>query len=606
MLEIRSAAGRKQPVHFGSPGRELFGFFHPAGGRSGSERGPARETAVVLCAPIGTDHVRSDLTYRHLAERLASMGFPCLRFDLSATGDSGGEERSAGLVRAWKEDVGLAIEELRARSGVRSVALVGLRLGATLAAAAAAERDDVASVVLWSPCVTGAGYVSEVTRLHTLYLRIEPHVGNAPRPTADGAEALGMFLSRALIEELATVDLRALGRKPAPRVLVIDGGGVTGRDALVARLRELGSETELREHPGHKFLVTVSHRQTVPDEVLTSITGWLDRAHPGTTLTPPPDARPSGPGPAGERPMVFGTRHPLFGIFTPATPGTGGADRPSIVITNAGCVNRQGPHAMFVRLARRLAALGFDVLRLDLAGIGDSPVTPGATENVTYPPSGIPDLQEGIRAAGHARAIVVGLCSGGDYAFQLGASATSLAGAWMLNPRTFGVLDLTSVEAGMPPTTPVSDVPQALRAMAERGVDTTLVVSRGDPGIAYVDRHAADAMHELASVPGFNRFDVEGADHPFTPVTVQAQVSDRLTERLTARFLGEGPGPASQSKVKAFRFSEEELAMLSMIQGHTGVRSRTEALRMVLEHYAKSEGLPTGSAGAPTKPREDR
>ena len=595
LLEIRSAAGRKQPLHFGAPERPLFGFYHPP--RVGGLR---RDTAVVLCAPIGTDHVRSDLTFRHLAERLAAMGFACLRFDLSGTGDSGGEERdglAGGIVRGWIDDVGLAIDELRSRSGSRAIALVGLRLGATLASVAAAERGDVASVVLFSPCVTGAGFVTEVTRLHALYARIEPHVASAPRPTAEGAEALGLFLPRALIEELGTLDLLALRRRPAPEALVIDAGGLPGRDALVARLRELGADTELRSHPGHKFLVTVSHRQTVPDAILASITGWLDRAHPATGPAREGEATPPSAGPAGERPLVFGTRHPLFGIFTPARADRARSGNPAIVITNAGCVNRQGPHAMFVRMARRWASLGFDVLRVDLAGIGDSPVTPGASENVTYPPSGLPDLQEAIRAAGRERAIVAGLCSGGDYAFQLGASATALAGVFILNPRTFGVLDLTSVEAGMPPTTPVADVPAALRAMAERGVDTTLVVSRGDPGIAYVDAHSGEAMRSLAELETFARFDVEGSDHPFTPVTVQQHVSDRLTERLTARFAG----GVREARVKSFRFSDDELAMLQMIQGHTGVRSRTEALRTVLEYYAKGQGLPVAEVGKDRK-----
>jgi hypothetical protein len=44
-------------------------------------------------------------------------------------------------------------------------------------------------------------------------------------------------------------------------------------------------------------------------------------------------------------------------------------------------------------------------------------------------------------------------------------------------------------------------------------------------------------------------------------------------------------------KVTVVRFSEEELALLEVIQGHTGIRSRTEALRAVMQHYAKAEGL---------------
>jgi alpha-beta hydrolase superfamily lysophospholipase len=587
--EIRSAAGRKHPTYFGAPGRALLGFYHPP-----SAEVPRRDTAVLLCAPIGTDHQRSDLTFRHLAQRLAATGFPCLRFDLSATGDSGGEVQAMGLVRSWVDDVGFAIDELRARSGAHAVSIVGLRLGATLAQVAAAERGDVGSIVLWSPCVSGAGYVAEVARLHTLYTRIEPHVGKAPRPTADGAEALGMFLPRALIDELGGLDLLQATRRPAPRALVIDGGGVTGRDALLGKLRELGAETELRSHPGHKFLVTISHRQVVPDEILASITSWLDAAHPATAPSRPDEPRPLAAGPAGERPLVVGSRHPLFGILTPADARDAHAareGRPAIVIANAGCVNRQGPHAMFVRMARRWASLGFDVLRVDLSGIGDSPVAPGGKENVTYPQSGLSDLQEAIVATGHDRAIVVGLCSGGDYAFQLGSTDASLAGSWILNPRTFGVLDLAAVESGVPPTTPVSDVPGTLRSMAGRGIDTVLVVSRGDPGVAYVDTHAGDAMRALSSVAGFARFDVDGADHTFTPVTLQQHVSDLLTDRLASQFAGP---PRSEGRVKAFRFSDDELALLDQIQGHTGIKSRTEALRTVLEYYAKAEGIDAG------------
>jgi pimeloyl-ACP methyl ester carboxylesterase len=185
-------------------------------------------------------------------------------------------------------------------------------------------------------------------------------------------------------------------------------------------------------------------------------------------------------------------------------------------------------------MARRWAQLGFDVLRMDLSGIGDSPVAPGERENLTYPPSGLDDLGQAIRAVGAGRVIVAGLCSGGDYAFQLGAREPIVSGAWLLNPRTFCVLALAAVESGTPPTTSVADVPHALRGMAERGVDTLLVVSRNDPGVAYVDAHAADEMRRLSEVEGFRRMDLDGADHSFTPVSLQERVSDILTEQLAA------------------------------------------------------------------------
>jgi hypothetical protein len=107
-----------------------------------------------------------------------------------------------------------------------------------------------------------------------------------------------------------------------------------------------------------------------------------------------------------------------------------------------------------------------------------------------------------------------------------------------VNPRTFCVLDLAAVETGdgAPPSAPVNDVPRTLRRMAERGVDTLLLVSRNDPGVAYVDAHAADEMRALADVHGFRRVDIDGADHAFTPVDAQERVSDLLTEHLVSRY----------------------------------------------------------------------
>jgi pimeloyl-ACP methyl ester carboxylesterase len=310
-VEIRTEAGEKHAVWFGGD-RPLFGFYHPP------SEAPGRGAGVVLVRPIGTDHTRCDRAYRHLAERLAAAGFACLRFDLYGTGDSGGEESEPGLARFWLEDVGRAIDEVRVRSGADRVALVGLRLGATLACAAAAERGDVDSVVLWSPWVSGATMLDELGKMHQMYLRLEPELAQAPQ--AAGREALGMLFPRQAAEDLAKIDLLSIARRPAPRTLLIDGGNVAGRDALFARLQALDAGPELRRHPGHKFLITVSQRAEVPDEILESIVGWLKDQHPASAPPRAPSSPADVPAPQGERAMRFGERRPLFGILTPADP----------------------------------------------------------------------------------------------------------------------------------------------------------------------------------------------------------------------------------------------------------------------------------------------
>src|SRR6185312_15536152 len=150
------------PIVFGSADDPLFGWF-PA------PRAPARRAGVVICNPIGDDYVRAHRALRHLAERLQRAGFAVLRFDFGGTGDSVG-------------DVGRAIDELRARSGVEEVCVAGLRLGATLAAVAAAERGDVAAVVLWSAYLDGRSYVDETTRLHKMHKMLEPRSFAAEPP----------------------------------------------------------------------------------------------------------------------------------------------------------------------------------------------------------------------------------------------------------------------------------------------------------------------------------------------------------------------------------------------------------------------------------------
>ena len=87
---------------------------------------------------------------------------------------------------------------------------------------------------------------------------------------------------------------------------------------------------------------------------------------------------------------MFGTSHRLFGVLV--KPRVASADRPAVIMTNAGTVHRIGPHRLYVDLARELAELGFTVLRMDLSGIGDSAVGT-SPENLCYPATGLADCR---------------------------------------------------------------------------------------------------------------------------------------------------------------------------------------------------------------------
>jgi alpha-beta hydrolase superfamily lysophospholipase len=521
-----------QPFYFGPTARPLFGWYHAPEA--------ARGDGVVLCSPLGLDGTRAHWSYRHLAERLATAGFAVLRFDWHGTGDSAGDDGQPDRVATWVGDLHLAVEECKRRSGVRRPALVGMRVGATLAAHVAADRDDIGALVLWMPALTGAAWVTEMSKLHKLYLRIVPQT-ESPEP--DGEELLGSFASNATIADLARVDLLALPRRPAPRILLLDEGAMRGAAELRARLTELGAEIESRRGAGQKFLLTVPHRATLPDPSIDTIVDWLRALPPGEAAVAPSTAPAT---PFDERPVRFRADRGLFGIVVPPREPPP-SERPAIILLNAGAVNRTGPHRLYVTLARRWAALGFTVLRVDLSGIGDSPAAEGTAENLVYPRDGLTDIAAArdfaTRELGARRFIIAGLCSGADLAFQVARREGRLDGVIMMNPRTFLELNLGRVE-GSGPSTPESElasrdeslqVTAGFRQISAHDIDALLVVSQPDPGIDFVDRHAPDAMRESEGLPRFARVNIPGTDHTFTTISSQRRIVELTTSEYLVR-----------------------------------------------------------------------
>jgi dienelactone hydrolase len=559
--------GVTTPIQFGDLVSPLFGWYHPP-------EGTRRTGGIVICNPIGDDLVRAHRPLRHLAQRLAAAGFPVLRFDYRGTGDSAGDETEAGRVQGWISDIGTAVDELRARSGVTGVALVGLRAGAVLAAAAAG-REDVEAVVLWSGYPGGGAFVNDVVRTHRLHRKLEPNAFSGGLPAPGGEEALGFFLSDETMAALRELQLAAL---PVRRALVV----AADPEAVAAAL----PGAECHQIPADRFLIVPPHQGALPEEALAAIAGWLEQVYPQRTDGVIPPARPARVSPIqGEEPhWIPGTR-PLFGILNrPVAPRPG---LPAIVMLNAGCVPRIGAHRQYVPLARQWASLGFSVLRLDLSGIGDSPVAAGGEENLTYPPGGLADVDRALdwvsAQTGAYRFVLVGLCSGADIAFSAAADRR-ISGVVMMNPRTFCVYDLGMVESfkgarwyqdsmkrkdswvkllrgevdlvrvaravapkavqligrkvkGLVAHGEDHSVPARLQALCERGADVLLVVAPHDPGIDYVDANFAAGMRALAIAPGFQRATIDGTDHTFTALWAQKQVADLITEHLVARHL---------------------------------------------------------------------
>ena len=316
----------KRPIYFGSAERPLFGTYHPP---IESGRAPqARPLGIVLCNPIGDELIRAHRALRHLAEALAAGGYPVLRFDFDGTGDSAGDERDPERVATWRADVRRAVVELRARGGVDQVALVGLKLGGTLAALAAEELGGVDALVLWGASMTGSAFVAEATKAHKIHTMLEPQSFSGGPPVGDGHEVLGFHLTATTTEDLGSVDLRALSRSPARRTLVIDTANLASAGAVVTHLRGLGGQVSSRHLPGQKFLIARPQDAEVPQAAIDMIVGWLAEDPPAAIRAESPPAvqseaahSPSADGgPLGERGVIFGGARRLFGVLSSPPP----------------------------------------------------------------------------------------------------------------------------------------------------------------------------------------------------------------------------------------------------------------------------------------------
>lgn len=188
------------PFYFGTSTTQLFGIYDPP--QSAGRRG------VVLCQPWGQEYLRAHQSIRHLARLLARQRCHALRFDYFGCGDSAGRDEE-GSIAQWLNDIATAIDELKAIAGLRSVGLIGLRFGASLAALTAAGRRDVDRLVLWDPIIDGAAYVTEKTK------------NSVGRGEAGGVvQVAGFPLTAELQESMATILLTARQERLPPTLLV--------------------------------------------------------------------------------------------------------------------------------------------------------------------------------------------------------------------------------------------------------------------------------------------------------------------------------------------------------------------------------------------------
>jgi uncharacterized protein len=223
-----------KPLFLGNAQRRLYGVYHSAARSS--------RHAVLLCYPGMQEYNSAHWAFRRLAATLARDGHHVMRFDYYGTGDSAGGTED-GNPTLWLEDVRQAAEELKDQSGARSLSVIGLRLGATLATLASAGGLQASRLLLWEPVISGRAYVKE---LETLDERRNLMLLHANRTRGRRDELLGHAFPPALRSAIEALDLADGVVPKAEKVLIFTDQPRPEHDAFKLSLERAGIAADLK------------------------------------------------------------------------------------------------------------------------------------------------------------------------------------------------------------------------------------------------------------------------------------------------------------------------------------------------------------------------
>ncbi|MCJ2015488.1 alpha/beta hydrolase [Methylobacterium sp. J-076] len=557
------------PVTFGG----MLGWY----GAGRSRRG------VVLCGTLGYEQISAGRGWRRLADDLTAAGHPTLRFDYPGEGDSADPDTADvdGLVRA----IGSAARFLRGEGGAEEIVLVGLRLGATLAALAAGE-GGVDRLVLLAPFASGRAYLREMTiRTKT----IDQLPDGRPFPQDPAAPVFGGFRpAPGLLASLATLDLAKVPPAPVPKVLLLgpDPSGLAGR------LRDGGSAVETGPFPGLAPFLSNALISETPREVFAQVLGFVAddaSARPGTPMPAPP-AGPIAHSSWTETLVRFGGN---AGIV--CTPRVSDPTMPSVLFLNSGVNPRSGYGRQTTDLARGLAAMGVRSLRMDLRGVGDSEDRADGSLPL-YALDALAEARAGIDRLDDGRGVVVtGNCSGAFLGFHAVCADSRVRAGILSNLYCFDWDPKADLAAALKPSfrspaayasllrrpdawrrvlrgeVKVGAIASRLAALAggrlrhaaatllrpfpapdsvagrvaairKRGARLVLVFSAGEAGLGEVAAHLGRSPAKVARRLGHPLVILPDTDHNLSTAGAQERMREILVATLAAAAAGQSPG----------------------------------------------------------------
>lgn len=410
-------------------------------GRAADLRRDVEPIGVLIVPGITHEEQTMAVGLVALARELADSGMPTLLIDLAGTAHGTGDLSDPDIGHRWDDDVRSAVRHMR-DSGIRHVVVVGVRLGALVAAHATVD-DPVDLMVMWAPVLSGRRYVREMQMM-------QASATETVRATLPGITVAGFNLPPALVDHLRQLDAAKLDGKPASRLCIVDSAerldALDAEHPLVAAV----PVDRVQVVDTDQWLFTSAEDHPAPFADIATVRDRIDALAPrvreaGACVPAQPDLGDrrtnefdhDGAPICEERVRfgheMFGDAGSLSGIQSGPADGFHDPGRTPAYVAVTGV----GPGRIFVDFARREAAAGRVCLRFELSGFGTSTRRPHGGWADFYQPTAQADIAAAVDvlvAAGHSEVHVVGFCAGAWSAIQM-TPRPSVAGIVAINPQ---------------------------------------------------------------------------------------------------------------------------------------------------------------------------
>jgi pimeloyl-ACP methyl ester carboxylesterase len=550
-----------------------LGLLHDAPGRTG----------VLMCSPWGYEELCARKSWRLLAEAIAAVGAPCLRFDYPGAGDS---LDVAGVdLESWIASAEAAARALRAETGVERLVLVGQGMGGLVARLAARGIDEVAGLALLAPVVSGRMHLRELAMWGAM---VATSI-KLPAGLDEDIGVAGFVLPAGVATAIKRIDLMAEAGAAPGEVLIAAPPSHPQDEALAARLEGEGASVRRLAYDGYEALLADPTTAVAPLGVIEAVAGWIGerfdlsfRPYTDKVIAPAESVVEFKGAGFIEAPVRFSGDAGLFGVLCrPAGPQRGR----TVLMLNSGYDPHTGWARTWVEQARALAAEGVASLRMDASGVGDSPAREGAPDQVLYSDiqaDDVADAVDWLEGQGLGPVVLAGRCSGAYLGLRAAVADARVAGLVMVNPlrlvwrpgetvdaairsaslshyraralqpETLGRILRGEVDVGrltlqvfrreFARLTAGSRAHSALRgevharfaALRQRGVPVSLLYSDGDDGLIELAAYFGKDGKDLADFANVTRINVPGADHNLTPPSARARLFAAILDAATA------------------------------------------------------------------------